>query len=158
MRINNQENTKKIVGAPEFWCPGTRTLVPFQVDNCFFYCNLKNGHQEYQFVFFPKCIDVFLTFPVFFQNIASTNVSTPSRNPPKKWGGTRALVPGHQNPGAPYVPDWLGSIEWSAGRKLLPNKMLNNAKFIKSIFIHHLESNEGIKQISLHAVSDHQML
>ena len=26
-------------------------------------------------------------------------------NPEKKWGGTKVLVPGHQNSGAPYVPD-----------------------------------------------------
>ena len=27
-------------------------------------------------------------------------------NPEKKCGGTRVLVPGHQNSGAPYLPDW----------------------------------------------------
>ena len=87
-------------------CGGTRVLVPGHQNSgpfkltTVFYCNLENGHQENQFVFFLKCIDVFLTFPVFFQNIASTNVSTPSRNPQKNEGapefwcpGTRTLVP-----------------------------------------------------------------
>jgi len=31
-------------------------------------------------------------------------------NPEKKCGGTRVLVPGHQNSGAPYLPDWLHCI------------------------------------------------
>ena len=30
-----------------------------------------------------------------------------SKNPQKIGGGTRVLVPGHQNSGARYVPDWL---------------------------------------------------
>ena len=32
-----------------------------------FHCRLENGHQEYQFVFFPKCIYVFLAFPGFIR-------------------------------------------------------------------------------------------
>ena len=55
----------KKMGAPEFWCPGTRTLVPFKIHRQVFCFNLKNVHEEYQFLFFPKCIYVFLTFPGF---------------------------------------------------------------------------------------------
>ena len=29
---NDQKTLPKNVGAPEFWCPGTRSLVPFQAD------------------------------------------------------------------------------------------------------------------------------
>ena len=43
--------------APELWCP-------FKLKQVFCF-NLKNGLQEYQFLFFPKCIYVFLTFPGF---------------------------------------------------------------------------------------------
>ena len=60
MRIRNKENATKN-------CGGTRSLVPFQVDNWVFYCNLENVHQEYQFVFYTKCIYVFLTFPGFIR-------------------------------------------------------------------------------------------
>ena len=36
---------------------GTRTLVPFQADKqIFVLISIKNGLQEYQFLFFPKCI------------------------------------------------------------------------------------------------------
>ena len=31
-------------------------------------------------------------------------------NPEKKCGGTRVLVPGHQNSGAPYLPDWQKGV------------------------------------------------
>ena len=54
MRIHNQENTEKIVGAPEFWCPGTRTLVPFQVDNRFFVLISKMGFRNINLAFFPS--------------------------------------------------------------------------------------------------------
>ena len=65
-----------------------------------FYCNLENGHQEYQFVFFPKCIDVFLTFPVFFKTLPAQMWVHHQEIPPKNEGapefwcpGTRTLVP-----------------------------------------------------------------
>ena len=54
LRIHNQEYTKKIVGAPEFWCPGTRTLVPFQVDNRFFVLISKMGFRNINLSFFPS--------------------------------------------------------------------------------------------------------
>ena len=54
MRIHNQENTEKIVGAPEFWCLGTRTLVPFQVDNRFFVLISKMGFRNINLSFFPS--------------------------------------------------------------------------------------------------------
>ena len=96
---------------------GTRVLVPghqnsgalssWQQVFCF---NLKNGLQEYQFVFFPKCIYVFPTFPVFIGILPAWMRVHHQENPPKKCGGTRVLVPGHQNSGAPYVPDCLDNL------------------------------------------------
>ena len=52
-----QKTCFQLERAPEFWCPSSWKQV-----FCF---NLKNGHQEYQFFFFPKCIFVLLTFPGF---------------------------------------------------------------------------------------------
>ena len=95
----SKQNHWQYFGAPEFWCPGTRTLMPFQVDNWFFIVisrmDIRNINLSFSQVYW--CVP---DISWFFQNIASTNVSTPSRNPPKKWGGTRVLVPGHQNSGA----------------------------------------------------------
>ena len=48
------KNTEKIVGAPEFWCPGTRTLVPFQVDNRFFVLISKMGVRNINLSFFSS--------------------------------------------------------------------------------------------------------
>ena len=78
--------------APEFWCP-------FKLKTGFFCFNLKNGLQEYQFLFFL----VYLCVPdisLFYLNTASINAITPSRKSPKKCRGTKVLVPGHQNSGA----------------------------------------------------------
>ena len=44
----------KNVGAPEFRCPGTRTLVPFQVDNRFFVLISKMGFRNINLSFFPS--------------------------------------------------------------------------------------------------------
>ena len=88
-------------------CKGTRVLVPGHQNSgalsswqLFFYCNLENGHQEYQFVFFPKCIDVFLTFPGFFKTLPAQMWVHHQEIPPKNEGapefwcpGTRTLVP-----------------------------------------------------------------
>ena len=50
-------------------CKGTRVLVPGHQNSgalsswqLVFYCNLENGHQNYQFVFFPKGIYEFFAF------------------------------------------------------------------------------------------------
>ena len=62
LRIHNKENTKKIVGAPEFWCPGTRTLVPFQVENRFFVLISRMGFRNINFSFF---LSVFMCYGHF---------------------------------------------------------------------------------------------
>ena len=56
LRIHNKENTNKLWG-PEFWCPGTRTLVPFQVENSFFVLISRMGFRNINFCFF---LSVFL--------------------------------------------------------------------------------------------------
>ena len=57
-------------------CGGTRVLVPGHQNSgalsswqLVFYCRLENGHQEYQFVFFPKCVYVFLILPDFIRTL-----------------------------------------------------------------------------------------
>ena len=93
MRIRNKENATKN-------CGGTRSLVPFQVDNWVFYCNLENEHQDYQFVFYTKCIYVFLTFPGYIRILPVTLRIHNQENTkqivgaPEFWcPGTRTLVP-----------------------------------------------------------------
>ena len=51
--------------APEFWCLGTRSLVPFQADKQVFCFNFKNGLQNYDVLLFANCIYVFYTKPGF---------------------------------------------------------------------------------------------
>ena len=100
LRIHNQENTKKIVGAPEFWCPGTRTLVPFQVDNRFFVLISKMGFRNINLSFFPSvfmCSRHFLFLLEHCQHKWEYTIKkTPKKNggAPKFWcPGTRTLVP-----------------------------------------------------------------
>ena len=59
MSMHWWENPPKKMGAPEFWCPGTRSLVPFQADKQVFCFNFKNGLQNYEFLWFAKCLYVF---------------------------------------------------------------------------------------------------
>ena len=65
--------------------------------------NLKNGLQEYQFVFFPKCIYVFLTFFGYIRILPAKINDTQPRKHQQNCGGTRVQVPGHQNSGAPTI-------------------------------------------------------
>ena len=111
------ENTKKN-------CKGTRVLVPGHQNSgalsswqLVFYCNLENGHQNYQFVFFPKGIYEFFAFsgnirilPAKLrihnkENTKKINVSTPSRKLWKKmWG--------HQSSGARAPELWCPLCSW----------------------------------------------
>ena len=80
------KNTEKIVEAPEFWCPGTRTLVPFQVDNRRFIVISRMGIRKINLSF----SHLYLCVPdisCFYWNTASINESSPSRKPRKKMGG-----------------------------------------------------------------------
>ena len=176
------------MGAPKFWCPGTRSLVPFQADQQFFvlisrmgfrtlnfsclpivficftqnlvilehcqhemsmhwwentlnkvggikvlvpghqksgalssrptvFCfNFKNGLQSFEFLLFAKCIYVFYTKPGFIRTRSAWMSVQWRENPKKIGGGTRVLVPGHQNSGACYLPDWLCVILHSVCR------------------------------------------
>ena len=98
------ENTQprkhqKNVEAPEFWRPGTRTLVPFQVDNRYFIVISRMGISNINLSF----SQVYLCFPDFswfYQNTVSICEDTQPRKHRKNCGGTRVLVPGHQNSGA----------------------------------------------------------
>ena len=99
MWVHHQQIPKKMRGhqssgaqAPEFWCPFKLTTG--------FFCNLENGHQEYQFVFFLKCIYVSLTFFGYIRILPAKIKDTQPRKHQKNCGGTRVLVPGHQNSGA----------------------------------------------------------
>ena len=48
------KKSPKNEGAPEFWCPSTRTLMPFQVDNCFFIVISRMGIRIINLSFFPR--------------------------------------------------------------------------------------------------------
>ena len=107
------EKTLQIkLGAPEFWCPGTRSLVPGHQNSgalsswptgfCF---NFKNGLQSFEFLLFAKCIYVFYTKPGFIRTRSAWMSVQWWENLKKIGGGTRVLVPGHQNSGARYLPD-----------------------------------------------------
>ena len=92
--------------SPKKW-GGTRVLVPRHQNSdalsswqLVFYCNLENGHQEYQFVFFLKCIYVSLTFFGYIRILPAKIKDSQPRKHQKNCGGTRVLVPGHQNSGA----------------------------------------------------------
>ena len=105
------ENPPKIGGS-------TRVLVPGHqksgaLPSCptgFFY--LKNGLQKYEFLLFAKCL-----YMCFTQNLVILEHCHPKMSmhwweiPPKKGGGTRVLVPGHQKSGAP--PSWITGFLFS---------------------------------------------
>ena len=94
-----QKTCCQLERAPEFWCPGTRTLVPFQVDNRYFIVISRMGISNINLSF----SQVYLCFPDFswfYQNTVSICEDTQPRKHRKNCGGTRVLVPGHQNSGA----------------------------------------------------------
>ena len=87
----HQKKTPKKVGAPEFWCLGTRVLVPLQKYKKSFCFNLKNQHQDFDFLFFltvSMCPQYFLILSKHCQHKHAFNK------------GKRP-----QNSGAPNVPD-----------------------------------------------------
>ena len=92
LRIHNQENTKKIVGAPEFWCLGTRTLVPFQVDNRFFVLISKMGFRNINLSFFPSVFMCSWHFLVLSEYCQQKWGYTTKKTLKKLWG--------HQSSGA----------------------------------------------------------
>ena len=86
LRIHNKENTNKIVGAPEFWCPGTKTLVPFQVKNRFFVLIWRMGFRNVNFSFF---LSVFLCsghFLVLSEHCQHKSENTIKKTPKKHVG------------------------------------------------------------------------
>ena len=100
LRIHNKENTKKIVGAPEYWCPGTRTLVPFQVENRFFVLIPRMGFRNINFFFSLSvfmCSGHFLVLSEHCQYKCEYTIKkTLKKNvgAPEFWcPGTRTLVP-----------------------------------------------------------------
>ena len=100
LRIHNKENTKKIVGAPEFWCPGTRTLVPFPAENRFFVLISRMGIRNINFSFFLSVFICSWHFLVLLEHcqhkFENTIKKTPKKNvgAPEFWcPGTRTLVP-----------------------------------------------------------------
>ena len=118
MRIHNQENTEKIVGAPEFWCP-------FKLTTDFFVLISKMDFSNINLSIFPSVFMCSAHLLFLFENCQhkweytikkttkkyvgalkfwcpGTSVISPSRKPQKI-----VLVPGHQNSGAHNVHDWL---------------------------------------------------
>ena len=110
LRIHNKENTKKIVGAPEFWCPGTRTLVPFQVENRFFVLISRMGFRNINFSFFLSVFMCSGHFLVLSEHCQHKCENTIKKTPQKMWG--------HQSSGAPYLPywSWVMTEYWIVGK------------------------------------------
>ena len=89
------KNSCQLERAPEFWCPGTRTLVPFKVDNRFFVLISKMGFRNINLSFFPSvfmCSRHFLFLLEHCQHKWEYTI----KKTPKKMGG-------HQSSGARAV-------------------------------------------------------
>ena len=88
------------MGAPESWCPGTRTLVPFQVENRFFVLISRMGFRNINFSFFLSVFMCSWHFLVLLEH-CQHKCENPIKKTPKKyvgapefWSpGTRTLVP-----------------------------------------------------------------
>ena len=102
MSTDWSENPPRNVGAPEFWCPGTKSLVPFQADQQVFCFNLKNGLQKYEYILFVKCLYVFYTKPGYIETLPAQNEHALLRKPSKKRQG-------HQSSGARAPEVWCPS-------------------------------------------------
>ena len=102
MSMHWWEIPPKKMGAPDFWCPGTRSLVPFQADQQVFCFNLENGLQNYEFLLFAKCLYVFYTKLGFITTLPAYNEHALIRKPSQKmWG--------HQSSGARAPEVWCPS-------------------------------------------------
>ena len=98
--LYHQEIPKKDGGAPEFWCPGTRTLVPFPAENRFFVLISRMGIRNINFSFSLSvfiCSRHFLVLMEHRQHKFENDIKkTPKKNvgAPEFWcPGTRTLVP-----------------------------------------------------------------
>ena len=118
------------VGAPKFWCPGTRTLVPFQVENRFFVLISRMGFRNINFSFFLSvfmCSGHFLVLSEHCQHKCENTIKkTPKKNvgAPEFWcPGTRTLVP------PMFLTVWLGQIVFFGGNISLSQPALILANF-----------------------------
>ena len=92
------------MGAPEFWCPGTRILVPFQADQQFFILISRLGIRNMNFSCLPSAFMCFIRNLVILEHCQHEMSMHWWENTPNKVGGTRVLVPGHQKSGA-WAPE-----------------------------------------------------
>ena len=113
MWVHHQEIPPKNEGAPEFWCPGTRTLVPFPAENRFFVLISRMGIRNINFSFFLSVFICSWHFLVLLEHCQHKFENTIKKTPKKMWG--------HQSSGAPYVSDCWLKKELAAGIFILAN-------------------------------------
>ena len=91
--------------APDFWCPGTKTLVPPTLFGVFSHqCMLISCWQCSNMTrFCVKHINTIGKQEKF--KVLKPILEIKTKNCWSAWKGTRLLVPGHQNSGA--LPSWL---------------------------------------------------
>ena len=106
MSMHWWENTPNKVGGTRVLVPGHQKSGALSSWPTVFCFNFKNGLQSFEFLLFAKCIYVFYTKPGFIRTRSAWMSVQWRENPKKIGGGTRVLVPGHQNSGACYLPDW----------------------------------------------------
>ena len=90
----------KNAGAPEFWCPGTRSLVPFQADQPVFVLISRMGFRNMSFSSLPSVFMCFTRNLVILEHCQHEMGMHWWENTPKEVGGTSVLVPGRQKSGA----------------------------------------------------------
>ena len=99
------EKTLQIkLGAPEFWCPGTRSLVPFQADQQFFVLISRMGFRALNFSCLPSV------------SMCSTQNLVLSEHGQHEWAcseeKTRKKMWGQQSSGARAPELWCPLSSW----------------------------------------------
>ena len=113
---HHQENPKKNGGAPEFWCPGTRTLVPFPAENRFFVLISRMGIRNINFSFFLSVFMCSWHFLVLLKHCQHKCENTIKKTRKKMWG--------HQSSGARAPELWCPLCNWLAEKLVFSDKTL----------------------------------
>ena len=79
-----------------------------------------------------------------------------SKNPKKIGGGTRVLVPGHQNSGARYVPDCLSVGAFCKADIYAKSKGEQLSTFSEKMYINDLTFGQFFAQIKYNCYLGHE--
>ena len=138
MWVHHQEIPQKNEGAPEFWCPGTRTLVPFPAENRFFVLISRMGIRNINFSFFLSVFICSWHFLVLLEHcqhkFENTIKKTPKKNvgAPEFWcPGTRTLVP----PMFLTVTFTFSWQNWSLSLQSMENYLCLQPSIMSSVFL-----------------------